>query len=43
MCKKLPILVIALVTLNLLTVGLGVASAQDVFKVNYFSNNVCAR
>ena len=39
MCKKLPILAIALVTLSLLTVGLGVASAQDVFKVNYFSNN----
>jgi hypothetical protein len=39
MCKNLPILLIA-VTLNLLTVGLGVASAQDVFKVNYFSNNV---
>jgi hypothetical protein len=39
MCKKLPILAIALVTLSLLTVGLGVASAQDVFKINYFSNN----
>jgi hypothetical protein len=39
MCKKLPILAIALVTLSLLTVGLGVASAQDVYKVNYFSNS----
>ena len=39
MCKKLPVLAIALVTLSLLTAGLGVASAQDVFKVNYFSNN----
>jgi len=38
MCKKLPIFVIALVTLGLLTVGMGVASAQDVYKVNYFSN-----
>ena len=39
MCKKLPVLAIALVTLSLLTAGLGVASAQDVFKINYFSNN----
>jgi hypothetical protein len=38
MCKK-PIFAIALVTLSLLTMGLGVASAQDVFKVNYFSNS----
>jgi len=38
MCKKLPLFAIALVTLSLLTVGLGVASAQDVFKINYFSN-----
>jgi len=36
MCKT--IFAIALVTLSLLTVGLGVASAQDVFKINYFSN-----
>jgi len=35
MCKKLAI---TLVTLSLLTVGMGVASAQDVFKINYFSN-----
>jgi hypothetical protein len=40
MCRKRLILAIALVTLSLFTVGLGVASAQDVFKVNYFSNNV---
>ena len=38
MCKKLPVLAIALVTLSLLTAGLGVASAQDVFRINYFSN-----
>jgi len=38
MCKRLPAFAIALVTLSLLTVGLGVASAQDVFKINYFSN-----
>ncbi len=39
MCKRLPMFAIALVTLSLLTVGLGVASAQDVFRINYFSNN----
>jgi len=39
MCKTLPILAIALVSLSLLTAGVGVASAQDVFKINYFSNN----
>ncbi len=38
MCKKLSVVAIALVTLSLLTVGMGVASAQDVFKINYFSN-----
>lgn len=38
MSNKLPVLAIALVALSLLTVGLGVASAQDVYKVNYFSN-----
>ncbi len=38
MCKKLSVFALALVTLGLLTVGLGVASAQDVFKINYFSN-----
>ena len=36
--SKKPIFAIAFVTLSLLTMGLGVASAQDVFKVNYFSN-----
>ncbi len=39
MCKRLPIIAIALVTLSLLTAGLGVASAQDVFRISYFSNN----
>ena len=38
MGKKLSIFAIALLTLSLLTLGLGVASAQDVFRVNYFSN-----
>jgi len=38
MRKKLSVFAIALATLGLLTVGLGVASAQDVFKINYFSN-----
>jgi len=35
-CK---ILTLALVIVGLITLGAGVASAQDVFKVNYFSNN----
>ena len=39
MDKKRTIFSIALVSLSLLTLGLGVASAQDVFKVNYFSNS----
>jgi hypothetical protein len=39
MSRKLPVLAIVLVTLSLLTAGLGVATAQDVFKVNYFSNS----
>jgi hypothetical protein len=38
MCKRLPIFAIALVTLSLLTAGLGVASAQDVYRINYFAN-----
>jgi len=38
MCKRLSNLVIVLVALGLVTLGLGVASAQDVYKVNYFSN-----
>lgn len=29
----------ALVVVGLITIGAGVASAQDVFKINYFSNN----
>lgn len=35
-CKTLSV---ALVIAGLITVGAGVASAQDVYKVNYFSNN----
>src|SRR5580658_10716662 len=35
-CKTLSV---ALVIAGLITVGAGIASAQDVFKVNYFSNN----
>ena len=35
-CKTLSV---ALVIVGLITIGAGVASAQDVFKVNYFSNN----
>jgi len=36
LCKTLNL---ALVIVGLITVGASVASAQDVFKVNYFSNN----
>lgn len=36
LCRILPVLVIALLVLGLST---GVAMAQDVFKINYFSNN----
>ncbi len=36
-CKTLPILCVALVVAFLVTVS-GVAAAQDVFRVNYFSN-----
>lgn len=36
LCKTLTL---ALVIVGLVTLGAGVASAQDVFKVNYFSNN----
>jgi hypothetical protein len=36
LCKTLTL---ALVIVGLVTIGAGVASAQDVFKVNYFSNN----
>jgi hypothetical protein len=35
-CKTLSV---ALVVAGLMTIGAGVASAQDVYKVNYFSNN----
>ena len=35
--RILPVLVVALLVLG---VGSGIAMAQDVFKVNYFSNNV---
>jgi hypothetical protein len=37
LCKTLPILCVALVVAFLVTVS-GVAAAQDVFRVNYFSN-----
>jgi hypothetical protein len=36
LCKTLNL---ALVIVGLITIGASVASAQDVFKVNYFSNN----
>jgi hypothetical protein len=35
-CKTL---LLALVVVGLVTIGAGVASAQDVYKINYFSNN----
>jgi hypothetical protein len=38
LCRILPVLVIALCVLGLS----GIATAQDVFKVNYFANNVAA-
>ena len=37
LCRILPVLVVALLVLG---IGSGVAMAQDVYKVNYFSNNV---
>lgn len=37
-CRSLPILSIALVVLGLVTIGSTVAMAQDVYRVNYFSN-----
>ncbi len=37
LCRILPILAVALLVLSL---GSGSAMAQDVFKINYFSNNV---
>jgi hypothetical protein len=39
LCRTLYVLSLALVVAGLITVGTGVASAQDVFRVNYFSNN----
>jgi hypothetical protein len=39
LCRILPVLTIAMVALVLVTLGAGTAFAQDVFKVNYFSNN----
>jgi hypothetical protein len=36
LCRILPVLSVALLVLGL---GSGVAIAQDVYKVNYFSNN----
>ena len=41
-CKPLHVLSLALVIVGLVTFGAGVASAQDVFSINYFSNNVPA-
>jgi hypothetical protein len=38
-CKTLYALTIALVIVGLFTLGAGVASAQDVYKLNYFANN----
>ena len=38
-CRVLTVLSVALVVVGLISLGTGVASAQDVFKVNYFSNN----
>jgi len=37
-CRVLTVLSIALVVVGLVSLGTGVASAQDVFRVNYFSN-----
>jgi hypothetical protein len=39
LCKSLPVLCVALVVAMMVTMS-GVAAAQDVFRVNYFSNNV---
>jgi len=38
-CKMLPV---ALAIAGLFAIGASVASAQDVYKINYFSNNVAA-
>jgi hypothetical protein len=37
LCRILPVLVVALLVLG---IGSGIAMAQDVYKLNYFSNNV---
>jgi hypothetical protein len=37
LCRMLPVLVVALLVLG---IGSGIAMAQDVYKLNYFSNNV---
>ena len=39
LCKPMYVLSLALVIVGLVTFGAGVASAQDVYKLNYFSNN----
>jgi hypothetical protein len=36
LCRMLPVLVVALLVLG---IGSGIAMAQDVYKLNYFSNN----
>jgi len=41
-CKTLYGLTIALIIVGLFTLGAGVASAQDVYKINYFANNFAA-
>jgi len=41
-CKTLYGLTIALVIVGLFTLGAGVASAQDVYRLNYFANNIPA-
>src|SRR3984893_7672838 len=38
-CKTFYGLTIALVIVGLFTLGAGVASAQDVYRINYFANN----
>lgn len=40
--KTVCALSLALTVVSLVTLGVGVASAQDVYKVNYFSNNTVA-
>src|SRR3984893_17841653 len=39
LCKTFYGLTIALVIVGLFTLGAGVASAQDVYRINYFANN----